>query len=203
MRAAAGKAYGPFHHSGLCFLICAAITIIIIITQTLPILILQTNSSPFARVIMKEKRGHLLLRKHFQTLPASLRPLLSSELLLSPSNVCVYLISGVALLIPATGWHVAWITTCWPRPSGNLDRGATSAWHRPTNQLVWFLAHLPGSSNTCVGPGFQQKVRCELSCSVQNAKREKITIIFLDGGNSGFSHTKKLTASLLQPYLLI
>lgn len=37
----------------------------------------------------------------------SSRPLLSSELLLSQSNVCVYLINSEALLITATGRYVA------------------------------------------------------------------------------------------------
>lgn len=49
--------------------------------------------------------------------PASLflsHPLLPSELPLSQSNVCVYLINSEALLITATGRYVAWMVTRWP-----------------------------------------------------------------------------------------
>lgn len=76
-------------------------------------------------------------------------PLLSSELLLSQSNVCVYLINSEALLITATGRYVAWMVTRWPGQEQcaaselkwNLDRDATLTWHHPANQLVLFFTN--------------------------------------------------------------
>ena len=83
----------------------------------------------------------------------SSRPRRSSELLLSQSNVCVYLINAEALLITATGGYVAWMVTRRPgqerraasEPQWNLDRDAAVAWHLPAKQLVLFLANLPTS----------------------------------------------------------
>lgn len=73
-------------------------------------------------------------------------PLLSSELLLSQSNVCVCLINSEALLITATGSYVAWMVTCWLGPGAARGNGATvkpgqgwtMAWLRPGKQLVLF-----------------------------------------------------------------
>lgn len=58
--------------------------------------------------------------------PPHFFPLRLSELLLSQSNVCVYLINSEALLITATGRHVAWMVThAASELTWDLDRDAT------------------------------------------------------------------------------
>lgn len=92
--------------------------------------------------------SHLFLSRllHLTRQPTSLFPLalsFSSELPLSQSNVCVYLINAEALLITATGRYVAWMVTCWPgqelqavlEPRWKLDRDATVAWHHPAKAI--------------------------------------------------------------------
>lgn len=111
-------------------------------------------------------------------------PLLSSELLLSQSNVCVYLINSETLLITATGRYVAWMVTRWPGQEQyaaselkwNLDRDATLTWHHPANQLVLFFFS-PSTHFTYTGLGY----RCQQQGSgyaVKNAERMTYHMIF-------------------------